>query len=171
MSTTKKKRLPGRPTVLERLGITKQDLKDAYRELENYHLVAERFGISRRTVASYLSRKDIPPKSKVARWYAEHPEAQSWKVREVSEASGLPKTAVERYYYDRRKQEINELREQLREELTEPLLVSTSGQKFPSRAVKRVVIHRFTWGEPVQVTMHMHGGGKLHYEAKFIPEL
>jgi len=110
-----KKRLPGRPTVLEKLGITKQDLKDAYKELENYQRVAHRFGISKRTVSNYLTRNDIPPKSKVARWYAAHPEAQAWKPREVAQASGIPKTAVERYYYDRRKREINELREQLRE--------------------------------------------------------
>jgi len=161
----------GRKTVLEKLDITQRDLEKSYRELLSMQAVADKYGISERTVKTYLAGTDKPPKGKVARWYAEHPEMQKLSPREVARRANLSQAAVNSYYYRRRKQELDELRQELREDLKAQALQATNGVNFPTKAVKRVIIHKFTWGEPVQVTMLMKGGGRVRYQAKFIPEL
>lgn len=93
----------GRPTILEKHDLTKDDLVELYRKYRTIERLSKETGISIRSLKTYLA--DVP-KNHVrtkrtytfARWLKEHPgQKLPKKISKVSELTGIPRRTI--YYY------------------------------------------------------------------------
>lgn len=108
----------GRPSILDELGITVDDLVKAYTRRGSLIAVAEEFHISSKTVQKYLRQAGQPitrgnpvnpypwmrnRRSPVMLWFIEHPYATHCRsLDELAEKSGLPRRRIRRFLYSRK---------------------------------------------------------------------
>ena len=109
-----------RKTSLEEKGITKEDIRDKYLEVESLQKTALYFGVSEKTVRKYLDslgveRHQGPRHARsrevpswhygcLASWIREHPhEPLPHKVRDIVSLTGCTEAEVKMYLYRRRK--------------------------------------------------------------------
>ena len=177
MPSSKRRRRRGRPTKLEQLDLTIHDIEQLYLKHGSYRGVSEETGITERTLKKYLKYSRIdrpvgPRRGKYSRHFAAHPDDQNLTIREIADKTGFDYEYLRRYIKEKRREQETDIKASLRQMLrNEGQLVTQDGRRVPIKAIRRAVIRRWRWGEPVVVEFLMRNGVRIRYEYPYTPEL
>lgn len=167
----------GRPTVLERLNITVQDLEDTYQELITYQAVADHYGISLRTVKKYLSagrKRGRHEDRKVKVLFEKDPLiiTRYRTIKKLSRQEKIPYRTVLRVVNQRKSLIEDELRLYLKRYISKTLYIQdVRGRKIPTAAIRYVWVPKWKWEKPIFVRVILKDRTRAKLPTFFTPHI
>lgn len=127
--------------------MTYQDLEDLYRKLGTMKLVAEKLGVTDRTVRNWVKEGKIKALkhptynrekvSKMRQWINEHPEEKLPRnLLEITRITGFSKSVVYHYFYRRRDKALGHLQSMGDLRTTGKVLRATDNSYVPVKGIR-----------------------------------
>lgn len=167
--------LGGRPTLLQREGITLDDLEQDYLELGSYRRVGEKYGVTERTIQNHIGKGGARPTgrkrgsytSKTRAFIESNPELlrlSGTDVVSMARNRNLSPTYVRTILREKKLAVENAIIEHVRREIRENVaILDTKRRHIPTAAIKYVWIPKWHWDRPVYIKYILRDGhrGKL----------
>lgn len=175
----------GRKTVLEREGLTLEDVRDAYYEHGYIATAAESLKMSERTMRKYLDlagverkrgRKLYRPRETrkhyacLAEWIRTNPDTPLPRsVKAISELTGCTRDEVATYLYRRREElrarirkwpDLRKLKIRVYDRTRKMYMLTSWFRRYELR------VHRFTFAVHIRANLKMGADAKFHYPIK-----
>ena len=173
----------GRPNILQRKGLSLEDLERIYDEEGSYRKVAVRLGTTKRTIQKYLTRHGGRPRGKRPKQYhsktraliEEHPDILKTNEKEVvalARERGLSPSYARALLYEKKREVRTRIIELVRGLLRENVAIrDTKGRYIPVAAIRYVWIPRWRWNRPIYVRVVLKDGTRAKLPTSIEPDV
>lgn len=171
----------GRPSFLESANVTVQELENDLSRLGTYAKVAEKYGVTRRTVQKYLSGKGTRgrPKgsySSEARYWVEKDltvlQERDIDVLEKAKKDNISPSYLRKVLQSKRALLLETIQRRVRGMLRgSKAILDTKGRYIPTAAVRYVWLPKWEFGRPLYVKVVLRDGTKAKLPTLYRPSV
>lgn len=171
----------GRPTILERNGITLDQIVEKFKELGSVRRTARFFDVSQQSIRTYLQKwpgeldgyrmrgeKRSRHYSCLAKWLRAHPDAKlPTSVKEISEITNCSENEIKTYLYRRRKRMRDEIEKVDLMKRPYRVLHDVTGWSFPTAAIAHYEAKLDPISLLVKISLKSRSGGEHRMRVEF----